>query len=191
MGGTKPHAFPAVAGLCLSLLLPGCVLHETYGDPAEQASLAHVEGYWRYFLLYEEGLQIVSVDGRRKRPEAMLHAHSISLPAGAHWLQFAIVRNRGEVAWCAFEWTFEAGHRYRLERLRHDQGLLAHPAASPYKAVIEMDVTAPGAPARPVAAPAECATTAMCREDADCAPPLACSRRAGFDSGTCARPAAP
>lgn len=178
---------PARLGLCLLAFLAGCVMHETYGDPeASERDLALVEGYWHYLLLYDEEMHIVSVDGKRKRgSDAWFHAYSVSLPAGRHWLELAILRNSGEIARCAFEWTFAARHRYEMTRLRHDQFLLAHPASSPYTASISMEMTAPDKPVQLLSVPAVCATAAMCRQSSDCSPNHSCRLEAGFNFGTC------
>jgi hypothetical protein len=68
-----------------------------------------VEGYWHYRFIYDEELQIVSVDGKREAERSgWPYAYSISLPSGRHWIQLAVLRNSGEIARCAFEETFES-----------------------------------------------------------------------------------
>lgn len=164
----------------------GCVMHETYGDSdVTAADSAHIEGYWHYFLFYDEDMQIVSVDGKRKREDGWFHAYSVSLPPGAHWIQLAVLRNGGEIARCAFEGTFDARHRYKITRLHHDQFLLAHPASSPFKASISLEVTAPTAPSQSVQYPATCAQAALCRQDSDCPRTYSCRTDADFGFGTC------
>lgn len=175
----------ATVGACLLALLAGCVLHQTYGEPElPESELAVVEGYWRYLFLYDEELHIVSVDGKRKS-ERLFDAYSVSLPAGKHWLQLSIKRNSGEIARCAFEWQFDARHRYKMNRLRHDQFLLAHPATSFFTASISMEVTAPAKPDQLLSVPAVCARNALCRQDADCSPAHSCQSDAGFEFGAC------
>lgn len=177
----------AAGGAWLLASLAGCVMHETYGDPGTpEGELALVEGYWHYLFLYDEEIHIASVDGKRKRGEdAWFHAYSVSLPAGKHWLELAVLRNSGEVARCAFEWSFDPRHRYKIRALRHDQFLLAHPATSPFKASVSMEASAPSGPDRLLSVPAVCATSRLCRQDSDCAPKRACRLDAAFDFGTC------
>lgn len=171
---------------CFAITLPGCVMHETYTTSRVQKNdLADVEGYWHYRLFYDESLQIVSVDGKQKRNDAWLHAYSISLPAGPHWLQLAISRNAGEIARCAFEWDFAAEHRYKITGLHHDQLFLAHPATSPFKAELSVVEDVPAEQSRELSIPATCAQTAICRQESDCPLGHPCKTIAGFDFGTC------
>ena len=134
MASMSRMIFTAV-GVCMLAFPAGCVMHEIYGGSAvPESELAFVEGYWHFRVLYDEELHIVSVDGKREgESSGWPYAYSISLPSGKHWLQLAILRNSGVVAWCAFEWTFEAQHRYKLERLDHDQFLLAHPGVFSFR----------------------------------------------------------
>ena len=83
---------------------------ETYDDHTlPQSQIAFVEGYWHYRFIYDEELQIVSVDGKREAERSgWPYAYSISLPSGRHWIQLAVLRNSGEIARCAFEETFES-----------------------------------------------------------------------------------
>jgi hypothetical protein len=177
----------ARVGLCMLAFVAGCVMHETYGEPdLPESELAVVEGNWRYLFLFDEEMHIASVDGTRKSAtNGWPYAYSVSLPSGKHWLQLVILRNSGEVARCAFEWSFDAGHHYKMKRLRHDQFLLAHPATSPYTASIAMEMTAPAKPAQLLSVPAVCATAAMCRQNSDCPPNHSCQLDARFDFGTC------
>ena len=87
-------------GMSILTFLAGCVMHESYGGPeVPGADLAVVKGYWRYMVLYDEELHIVSVDGSREdRKSGWPYAYSISLPSGRHWLQLAILRNSGLIA---------------------------------------------------------------------------------------------
>ncbi len=181
----------ATVGVCMLAFLAGCVTHESYGDPeVPESELAVVEGYWHYLFLYDEEMHIVSVDGKRKRgSDAWFHAYSVSLPTGKHWLELAILRNGGEIARCAFEWSFDAKHHYQMNHLRHDQLLLAHPASSPFTASISMEVTAPVKPAQLLSVPAVCGkATAMCRQNSDCPPNDSCQLDARFDFGNCKPP---
>lgn len=182
-----PRMMLAAAGVCLPAFLAGCVMHETYGDrTVPESGLAVVEGYWRYQFLYDEELHVVSVDGRREGGRSgWPYAYSVSLPSGKHWLQLAILRNSHAIAMCAFEWTFAARHRYKLERLRHGQALLAHPASVPFAASISIVATAPDAAVRHASAPATCGKGPMCRQSSDCPPGYSCDVAAGFDFGTC------
>ncbi len=163
-------------------------MHETYGGHAvPESELAVVKGYWHYRLLYDEELHIMSVDGKRAGGKSgWPYAYSISLPAGRHWLQIAILRNGSDITACAFEWTFEAQHRYKLQRLDHDQLLLAHPLSPRFAASISMDVTAPAKEAQQLGAPAVCGKGSFCRNDSDC-PSLYFCLDTGFEFGTCTR----
>lgn len=151
-----PLSLAWAVGFCL--LCAGCATHDTLGDPAlPAAERATIEGYSRYELLYFEDLQIVSIDGRREGARAgWPYASSASVPAGTHRIRFVVMRNSRDIALCGFEWTFEAGHRYKLQRLRHDQALLAHPSVPRFPASVEMVVTGPSGPARRESAAAEC-----------------------------------
>jgi hypothetical protein len=162
-------------------------MHETYGDrEIPESELAVVEGYWRYKFLFDEELHIVSVDGKLEGGErGWPYAYSISLPSGGHWLQLAILRNSSDIARCAFEWTFEAQHRYKLQRLNHDQFLLAHPSSSRFAASIAMVVTAPAKPVAHLSVPAVCGKEAMCRQNSDCPVQHSCEMDADFEFGTC------
>ena len=177
----------ATVSACMLAFLAGCVMHETYGDHAiPESELAVVEGYWRYQFLYDEELHIVSVDGKREGERSgWPYAYSVSLPSGKHWLQFAILRNSGEIAMCAFEWTFEAQHRYKLQRLHHAQFLLAHPTSSLFAASISIAAAAPARPDQLSSAPAVCSTAPVCRQNSDCSPNYSCQFDAGFEFGTC------
>ncbi len=177
----------ALAAASALALLPACVMLETHGDRAlPESERALVEGYWHYRVLYDEELHIVSVDGRREEGRSdWPYAYSVSLPSGRHWLQVALMRNSGEITRCAFDWTFEAQHRYKMQRVRHHQALLAHPTARRFAGSIEMAVTAPGGSVRQAAVPAVCGWGAMCRQDSDCPPKHACRMHAGFEFGDC------
>ena len=98
----------ATLGVWMHAFIMGCVMHETYGNHAlPESELAVVEGYWHYQVLYDEELHIASIDGKRESGRSgWPYAYSVSLPSGRHWLQLAILRNSGEIARCAFEWTF-------------------------------------------------------------------------------------
>jgi hypothetical protein len=175
-------------GIMYTLMsLVGCAMHETYGDRAlPEAERAEIEGYWRYQLLYFEELQIVSVDGTREGGQnALAYASSVSVPAGRHWLQLAILRNNSDIAMCAFEWRFEAKHHYKLHRVDHEQALLAHPLSPRFPASISMDVTSPSIPAQRLHARAECGKAAHCRQSSDCPAQHACQMHVGFEFGTC------
>jgi hypothetical protein len=177
----------ATAGACILALLAGCVMHETYSDHSvPERELAVVEGYWRYQFLYDEELHIVSLDGKREGGKSgWPYAYSVSLPPGKHWLQFAILRNSNEIAMCAFDWTFEAQHRYKLRRLNHGQFLLAHPASSLFAASVSIEVTAPAKPVQNLSAPTVCGKGPMCRQNTDCSLNHSCQLDASFDFGTC------
>lgn len=153
----KSRMPPILVVMCLPLLLSGCVLHETYGDPkVPDSELAVLEGYWHYFLIYDEDMQIVSVDYEKAREDAWFYAYSASLPPGLHRLEVAISRNGREIAACAFKWTFEAQHHYKMTGLQHHQLLLAHPSTAVYEAAISVTVTAPGEQEQVLAIPATC-----------------------------------
>ena len=171
--------------MCVLTFSAGCAMHETYGDRAlPQAERAVIEGYSRYLFLYFEDLQIVSVDGKRVGgPWA--DASSVSVPSGKHWLQFLILRNNTSIASCAFEWSFEAEHHYKLQHLEHEQTLLAHPTSPRFPASISMIVSAPFRPAQSVSARAECGKGPHCRSTSDCPPDRSCEMDAGFEFGTC------
>jgi hypothetical protein len=174
-------------GACLLAALAGCVTHETYGDHLRPKSeRAVVEGYWHYRFLYDEELHIASVDGKREGGRSgWPYAYSISLPSGRHWLQLAVLRNSQGIAKCALEWTFEGGHRYKLQGLEHDQLLLAHPSSSPFLASISMVVTAPDESDHHEKVSAVCGKEAMCLQNSDCAPPDSCQMNPGFAFGIC------
>jgi hypothetical protein len=161
--------------------------HETYGDHGlPESELAVVEGYWRYRLLYDQELHIVSADGKREgREGGWPYAYSVSLPPGMHWLQLAILRNGRDVAMYAFEWRFEAQHRYKWQRLHHEQFLLAHPSSSLFAASISIAATAPARPVQYSSAPAVCGTGPACRQKSDCSPNYSCQFDADFDFGAC------
>jgi hypothetical protein len=177
----------ATVRVCTLSLLAGCVGLETYGDHAlSESELAVVEGYWRYQFLYDEELHIVSVDGKREGGKSgWPYAYSVSLPPGTHWLQLAILRNSRDIAMCAFEWTFEAQHRYKLQRPHHEQFLLAHPSSSLFAASISIAAAAPARPVQHSSAPAVCGTGPLCRQNSDCSPNYSCQFDAGFEFGTC------
>jgi hypothetical protein len=147
-----------LVSVCTLASLAGCATHEIHGDPAlPEAERAVIEGYWRYPLLYFEELQIVSVDGKRQgAPSGLAYASSVSVPAGRHSLQVMVLRNNNAIALCAFEWTFEPKHHYKVQHIDHDQFLLAHPSVPRFPVSVSMDVTAPSIPARHVRAGAEC-----------------------------------
>lgn len=171
--------------MCVLTISAGCAMHETYGDRAlPQAERAVIEGYSRYLLLYFEDLQIVSVDGKRVGG-AWADASSVSVPSGKHWLQFLILRNNKSIASCAFEWSFDAEHHYKLQHLEHEQTLLAHPTSPRFPASISMIVSAPSRPAQSVRARAECGKEPHCRSTSDCPPDRSCEMDAGFEFGTC------
>jgi hypothetical protein len=177
----------ATLGVWMLAFLAGCVMHETYGNNAlPESELAVVEGYWHYRFLYDEELHIASVDGKREGGRSgWPYAYSVSLPSGRHWLQLAILRNGGEIARCAFEWSFESQHRYKLQRLDHDQFLLAHPSSSPFSASLSMVVTAPSNSVRNLEVSAVCGEEAMCRQNSGCAPQYSCQMKPGFAFGIC------
>lgn len=177
----------SVIAAAVLVSLGGCVVLETHGDrtiPEQQRAI--VEGYWHYRFLYDEELHIVSVDGQREAGRTgWPYAYSVSLPAGRHWLRFVILRNGGAIAGCAFEWTFQAGRHYKLQRLHHDQFLLAHPAAERFKGALDVLVSAPDETALDLSVPVECGRRLMCREDVDCPSQQFCREDAGFDFGVC------
>lgn len=172
---------------CLLAFAAGCVMHETYGDRAARpGELAVVQGYWHYRVLYDEELHVAAVDGRREGGRSgWPYAYSVSLPPGTHWLRVAILRNSSEIASCGFEWTFEARHRYAVQRIRHDQFLLAHPTSDRFAASLAIEVTAPGEPARNLRVPAVCGQHAICRQDGDCAAERSCRFDPALGFGSC------
>lgn len=163
-GNSRPRASafksrmqPVLVIICLPPLLGGCVLHETYGDPTvPDSELAVLEGYWHYFLIYDEDMQIASVDYEQARQDAWFNAYSASLPPGSHRLEVAISRNGTEIAACTFNWTFEAQHHYKMTGLQHHQLALAHPSTPVYEAAISVTVTAPTEQEQVLAIPATC-----------------------------------
>jgi hypothetical protein len=181
------HMILATLCACMVAVLAGCVMHETYGNHAlPESELAIVQGYWRYQILYDEELHILSVDGKREGGRSgWPYAYSVSLPPGKHWLQIAILRSSRDIAMCAFEWTFVAQHRYKLQRLHHDQFLLAHPSSSLFAASISIVVAGPTELVQHLSAPAVCGREAMCRQDSDCSPNYSCQFDGGFDFGSC------
>ncbi len=127
----------------------------------------------------------MSVDGKRAGGKSgWPYAYSISLPPGNHWLQIIILRNSHDIAACAFEGTFEARHHYKLQRLEHDQFLLAHPSSPLFAASISMDVTAPTNEVQHLSTPAVCGKGSFCHEDADC-PSLYFCLDTGLEFGIC------
>jgi len=184
---SRRHILLATLGVCILMLLTGCVMLETYGDQTVmQSERAVVKGYWRYKILFEEELHIESVDGKRDSGKrGWPYAYSVSLPSGRHWLQIVILRNSGEIARCAFEWKFEAQHRYKLKHLHHDQLLLAHPSSLPFAATISIVDTDPSGAAHPVDVSAMCGKQAMCRQNSDCVPQYSCQMNTGFAFGVC------
>ncbi len=174
-------------GIWMAVFIAGCVMHETYGDHTlPQSQIAFVEGYWHYRFIYDEELQIVSVDGKREAERSgWPYAYSISLPSGRHWIQLAVLRNSGEIARCAFEETFEKQHRYKLKRLDHDQLLLAHPSSSSFSASLAMVVTTPSNSTRELKVSAVCGKKAICRQNSDCPRQYSCQMNPGFAFGAC------
>jgi hypothetical protein len=171
--------------MCAFTLVAGCATHETYGDRAlPQAERAVIEGYSRYLFLYFEDLQIVSVDGNLVGGQ-WADASSVSLPWGKHWIQFSVLRNNSQIAMCAFDWAFEAGHHYKLQHLHHQQALLAHPTSPRFTAAVSMDVSTASQPGQRLNARAECGTARHCRRASDCPSESSCERAAGFEFGTC------
>jgi len=167
-------------------LLTGCVLHESYNDQSlPESELAIVEGYWHYRFIYDEEIQIVSVDGQSHEDDALFYAHSVSLPAGRHWLQLAILRNGREIDRCAFEWEFEKQAQYKIQSLEHDQTLLAHPLFSTFPASLIFEVTSVSGSAQNLEVPAECGVDAMCRQGSECKTGYSCQSHSGFEFGTC------
>jgi hypothetical protein len=169
------------------LLLAGCVMRETYGDQGvAEGDAAVVEGYWHYRLLYDEELHIASLDGQRGGgKEGWPYAYSVSMPSGRHWLQLVIQRNSSEITRCAFEWTFEGQHRYKIQHLDHEQALLAHPAKSPFAASLRMVVKGPSGSSRDEEVSAVCGKEPMCRQPSDCVPEYSCQMSPGLAFGTC------
>lgn len=186
--GVESMSRMILATLIAWALLAGCATQEIYGDRAlSEAERAVIEGYSsRYKFLYFEDLQIVSVDGRREGDRSgWPYASSVSVPAGRHWLQVLILRNSTDIVMCAFESTFEAGHRYKLQRLDHEQFLLAHPSSPRFPASISMRVTSLSGSDRRLNARAECGKSASCRQGSDCPSRFDCQVEAGFEFGTC------
>lgn len=179
------HPIVATVVMCGLTLTAGCATHQVYGDVAlPQSERAVVEGYSRYQVLYFEDLQITSVDGKRVGgPWA--DASSVSVPSGNHWVQFLILRNNAGIASCAFVWSFEAEHHYKLQHLEHGQTLLAHPTSPRFLASISMNVSSPSKAAQRVRARAECGSRAHCRSTSDCPSERNCEMEAGFEFGTC------
>lgn len=165
----------------------GCVTHETYGDgAAPRSDLAVVAGYWHYRVLYDEELHIAAVDGRRESGRSgWPYAYSVSLTPGTHWLKVVILRNSSEIASCGFEWTFDARHRYAVQRVDHHQFLLAHPTSVRFAASLAIEVTAPGEPARKLRVPAVCGEHAICRQDVDCGADRSCQLDPALGFGSC------
>ena len=186
----RPGLRAMAAGL--SLVLAGCATHENYGGASTPpGALAVVDGYWHYRFLYDEELHIASVDGRREGGRSgWPYPRSVSLPEGKHWLQVMILRFSKDITACAFEWEFKGGHRYKLERLRHEQGLLAHPTAPRFPATIAMSITSVAGTSQQVSVPAVCGRGPLCRQDADCGTNQACTLDAGAEFGMC-RPSIP
>lgn len=174
-------------GMLSLVCFAGCASHETYGDRAlPETERAVIEGYSRYQLLYFEELQIVSVDGRRERGQTgWPYASSVSVPSGRHWVQLLILRNSSDIAMCAFEWNFEAKHHYQLERVNHEQLLLAHASAPRFPASISMVATSASEPPRRISTRAECGKAASCHRDEDCPAHSTCEEQAGFEFGSC------
>ena len=178
----------ALVVTCLFSLIAGCVLHENYAGDAAIDGSALVVGYWHYRVLYDEELQIVSVDGAGNGDSTLLDAYSVSLDPGSHWLQVALKRNGRDILRCAVEWEFAARSRYKITALQHDQTLLAHPSASPYKAALIVEVSATDTPTQAQTIPATCATAPLCLQDTDCAQGFLCTKQAEFEFGTCESP---
>jgi len=180
-----PRALLATAIVCALAFCAGCATHETYGDRAlPQAERAVIEGYSRYLFLYFEDLQIAAVDGKRVGGR-WADASSVSVPSGKHWLQFLILRNNTSIVSCAFAWSFEAEHHYKLRRLDPEQALLAHPMSPRFPASISMDVSAPSGPARRLSVRAECGEGPHCRSSSDCPANRSCQLDEGFEFGMC------
>lgn len=145
-------------GVLALVFLNGCVMHETYGPPALTTNeRAKVVGYWHYRLLYDEELYIVSVDGKRegKAPD-WPYAYSISLPAGEHRLQLALLRNGNLITQCTMEERFEAGHQYKFTRFDHNQTFLAHPVSPIFPAALSLIMTSPSHQHQHLTLPAVC-----------------------------------
>ena len=153
-------ALSRLAGLsmvCTPLLLGACVMRDEYGGASTaEADLAIVEGYWHYRFLYDEELLIVSVDGVQKRADAWFFARSITLPAGEHRVELAVLRNSGEEARCVFNWPFQARHRYKITKLSHEGIMLAHPVTPTYDAVLHVKVRPPTGKSADLTIPAKC-----------------------------------
>ena len=171
----------------LEIILGGCVIRETYDDvSAGKAEYAVVSGYWRYRILYDEELHIVSVDGRRESGKTgWPYAYSVSIPAGRHWLELAIMRNSSEISRCAIEWKFERQYHYKMQHLNHKQFLLAHPSVSPFPASVSIVVTTPLNSVHQTDVPAMCGWSAICRQDADCLNAQSCEPNRFFSFGFC------
>lgn len=180
-----PRQTAASLLLCVLTAIAGCAGPAETGDVAlPPAERAVVEGYSRYLFLYFEDLQIVGVDGKLVGGR-WADASSISMPAGKHWVQFSIVRNNASIAMCAFEATFEPGHRYKLQHLLHDQALLAHPATTRFRGTLSIDISAPSGGGWSVSVPTECGSTRLCESSPDCPPDRQCGMDPGFRFGTC------
>lgn len=150
-----------ILGCWLLLLLPGCTWHESYlPDAAAEEDAALVQGYWRYRVLYDEELLITGVDGQESRDHpGWPYARSASIPAGTHRVSLVILRNSRLIVSCEFQAPFEPRFHYRLEKIEHNQALLAHPETPSFKAFLRVAVVTPAGEAQSLRLAADCWST--------------------------------
>jgi len=175
----------AISTLLIPAFLAACGTLETVPAQDQQGSDAAVlEGYWHYLFFYTEQLGISSVDG--KRANGFLgYVNSVTLAPAKHWIEITVQRNYGNVARCAFELELDARRHYRIKTVVTD-GLLAHPASSPYRAAIAIEIAAPGKSTETRSVAAVCTKgELLCRQNSECSPNRVCQLNPGFDFGTC------
>lgn len=189
------RAVVATVSIFVVASFTACSTWTTYKDPALlDAEVAILDGYHRFYLLYEERAGISSVDGS-KAGGIVLGAGSAKLLPGRHWIEiqkFMALPGGAGFKNCAFELDFLAGHRYKLKA--HSLSLEAPygPYSDLSNGSISIDVSTPGRPTQTLRVATVCAQPDMnlCRKDADChqladKEMYRCNMVEGFDFGSC------
>ncbi len=112
--------FSICAALIFVVLASGCVsigpTVKTYsGDKLQKSEVAIIKGWWSFYLLAWECIEIYQIDGRT------VEATKVEVLPGPHFL---VIRNYSTslVApisappnWARVDYNFEAGHEYKIK----------------------------------------------------------------------------
>lgn len=176
----------------MTVSLTGCGTFVAYTGPAlPDEEVATIHCFWRYYFVYSTECHISAIDGQRPEISQLMSLAS-KLKPGNHWIEFGVEHyfggGGGTRHVCAFDFDFEAGHRYQIKAhsFKPDAPWMS---GHLYTGTVAVEAVSPAGQSQKYQINTTCSFGggSLCRKTSDCVPhpDIRCIPQEGFSFGMC------